>query len=491
MSAPHPASPAVRGHLSRWVSAALVLVLVAAGGLVGVPSRASADDPAAAVAPAMDRLNAAVDAVVAAEAERNRAGADLERTRAAEVTARDRADAADQAVVTQRTAYGELGAASYRLHGGDTSTRDHQVMVSALTARRAMLKAALAEQEDASRAYDVALRDRESADRAAASAEQARAAAEADRGAREIEADQALAAVGATDLPAIAYIAYTRAADVVNAAHPDCKVPAAVLAAIGRVRWRHGRPTGPTAGLAVEDPAPGEPRGPYDVEQAITPVADGMCADGRALDTFAPLQSAVYRVQQDSAEVRVILAAAWRYSRIPGVALGVVPVDPTMVSDGVPQFDDGVVLAPGDVAGMIDWAMTRLGTPYSQCLGPDARPQDPVCPPGTNRFGQGFFDCSGFVSSAYRKIGVAVPATTYAMDADPRFMATKVADRLDPAVVQPGDVFLMDGHTGMYVGNGMIIHARGIGLTLEPIPGWVAHATYAVLRPMSLVAPPG
>jgi cell wall-associated NlpC family hydrolase len=136
---------------------------------------------------------------------------------------------------------------------------------------------------------------------------------------------------------------------------------------------------------------------------------------------------------------------------------------------------------------MIDWAMTRIGTPYSQCLGIDARPQDPECPPGTNRFGAGFFDCSGFVSSAYRRIGITVPATTYAMDADPRFMATRVADRIDLSVMEPGDVFLMDGHTGMYVGGGMIVHAVSGGLTYQPVPGWVANGTYAVLRPSLLL----
>jgi cell wall-associated NlpC family hydrolase len=135
---------------------------------------------------------------------------------------------------------------------------------------------------------------------------------------------------------------------------------------------------------------------------------------------------------------------------------------------------------------MIAWAMTRIGTPYSQCLGPEARPQDPICPPGTNRFGTGFFDCSGFVSNAYRRIGIRVPLTTYAMEADARFMATEVSDGIDLAVMEPGDVFLMDGHTGLYVGDGMIVHAIGRGLTYEQVPRWVANGTIAVLRPLQL-----
>jgi cell wall-associated NlpC family hydrolase len=117
------------------------------------------------------------------------------------------------------------------------------------------------------------------------------------------------------------------------------------------------------------------------------------------------------------------------------------------------------------------------------------RPQDPVCPTGSNRFGSGFFDCSGFVSHAYRLMGLRIPQTTYAMEADPAFMATKVSRGIDLRVMQPGDVFLMDGHTGMYVGGGMIVHAIGRGLTFEPVPAWVANGTFAVLRPTSLLTP--
>ncbi len=471
----------------------MAVLAVAMTSLVVAPL-ASADDPAEAVAPAMERLTAAVDRVVAAEAV-SRDALEIQR-RASELEALTSAERTRTSAVLdeQRDQYGRLGAASYVRHGV-SSARDHQVMLAAMTARKALLATAADDAETAEKAHDEAVRGLDQADRDAAAAESERAAAEAERGTEEATADAALAAVGATDLPAVAYLAYKRAADEANAADPDCRLSGAVLAGIGRVKWRHGRPTGPTAQLAVVDPAPEDPQGPYDLQRAATPIAARLCEGTGSLETFAPLQRGVWEIQRDSAQVRIILAAAQRYSRIPGVDLGVVPVDPYQVSDGIPQFDDGSPpLFPGDVAGMMDWALTRVGTPYSQCLGPEARPQDPICPPGTNRFGAGFFDCSGFVSSAYRKIGVTVPTTTYAMEADPAFMALKVADRLDPALLLPGDVFLMDGHTGMYAGGGMIIHAAGGGLNLERIPGWVAHGTFAVLRPMipfgALGAPP-
>jgi cell wall-associated NlpC family hydrolase len=446
--------------------------------------------PADAVGPAVDALRVAVDAVVAAEIAKAEGEQRLVLRRQEEDLARTRLRVADAAVEEQRSLYGALGAASYRRHGV-SSTRDHHVMIGALNARKVVLDAALGEQEAADAAYRAALAAREAEDRAVAAAEAARATAEQARATAEADADAALVAAGATDLPSVAYLAYQRAADDANAADPDCRLPAAVLAGYGRLHWTHGRPSPTAVQVAPAKPPAGDPEGPYDLDAATRPVAEALCADTGPLDKYLPLQKALFDIERDSARVRIVLATARRYSRIPGLQLGTVPLDPYAAADGVPQFDDGAPpLAAGDVQGMIDWAMTRLGTPYSQCLGVEARPQDPECPPGTNRFGAGFFDCSGFVSYAYRRIGVTIPTTTYAMESDPGFMATRVATGFDLAVLQPGDVFLMDGHTGMYVGGGQIIHASGGGLTLEPIPRWVAHATFAILRPLGAVPPP-
>jgi len=107
-----------------------------------------------------------------------------------------------------------------------------------------------------------------------------------------------------------------------------------------------------------------------------------------------------------------------------------------------------------------------------------------VCPPGTNRFGNGFFDCSGFVSAAYAHIGVVIPTSTYAMAADERFMAKTISDHVDLPNMLPGDIVLNPGHVALYVGNGTVIHATGSGLTMQPLPGWVRNATIAVLRPL-------
>ncbi|MCD9622971.1 C40 family peptidase [Rhabdothermincola salaria] len=462
--------------------AVLASLLVAPAAPVG-----AVEDPATAVAPAMERLQATIDAVVGAEQARDAAAGELADADQALAAATDAFRTATDALTEQRRLYGELSAASYVRHGV-ASPRDHQVMVGALSARRHQLELTIDGRDEAEDVLDDAMAAQAEASAAFGEAEATREGAEADRVSAEEAADATLAAVGATDLPGVAYLAYQRAAADINAIDPECRLPAAVLAGIGRVRWRHGRPTGPTAELVETAPGPDEPAGAYDLPRVLTPLAEALCAGDAPLDAHVPLQAAVYGEERDSARVRIVLAAARRYARTPGVDLGLVPSDPYATSDGVPQFDTyGVALEPGDVPGMLDWAASRLGTPYSQCLGPDARPQDPLCPPGTNRFGNGFFDCSGFTHTAYRLIGLTIPATTYAMEADPAFMATQVATRFDTALMEPGDIFLMDGHTGMYVGDGHIIHAAGGGLTMEPVPRWVAHATFAVLRPIDLM----
>lgn len=61
-------------------------------------------------------------------------------------------------------------------------------------------------------------------------------------------------------------------------------------------------------------------------------------------------------------------------------------------------------------------------------------------------------DCSGFVFSVYREFGYKVPRTSYAL----RSAGTEVSS-IDAA--QPGDVICYPGHVGIYIGNGMIVHA--------------------------------
>ncbi|MFG3546807.1 NlpC/P60 family protein [Streptomyces sp. NPDC047725] len=94
--------------------------------------------------------------------------------------------------------------------------------------------------------------------------------------------------------------------------------------------------------------------------------------------------------------------------------------------------------APGPrAAAAVAYAYQKLGSPYVWgATGPNA------------------FDCSGLTQAAYRAAGVSLPRTTYAQIGAGR--------RVSRSELAPGDlVFFYSGisHVGIYVGDGMMIHA--------------------------------
>lgn len=60
-------------------------------------------------------------------------------------------------------------------------------------------------------------------------------------------------------------------------------------------------------------------------------------------------------------------------------------------------------------------------------------------------------DCSGFIFRVYADFGYRVPRNSYALREAGRGVSYSEA--------QPGDVICYEGHVGMYIGGGMIVHA--------------------------------
>ncbi|ALR14009.1 endopeptidase [Mycobacteroides saopaulense] len=99
-------------------------------------------------------------------------------------------------------------------------------------------------------------------------------------------------------------------------------------------------------------------------------------------------------------------------------------------------------------ANAVAAALTRIGAPYSWGgSGPNA------------------FDCSGLVMWAYGQQGVSLPHSSQALARG----GTPVA----LSELQPGDVINFYGdasHTGIYVGNGMMVHASTYGVPVAVVP---------------------
>ncbi|MCX4098731.1 NlpC/P60 family protein [Nocardia sp. alder85J] len=100
---------------------------------------------------------------------------------------------------------------------------------------------------------------------------------------------------------------------------------------------------------------------------------------------------------------------------------------------------------PGQRA--VDAAMSKIGAPYSWgATGPDS------------------FDCSGLVQWSYEQAGVDVPRTSYEQEG--------AGDPVSLDDLQPGDVVTFYGgsHSGIYVGDGNVVHASDYGQPVDVAP---------------------
>ncbi|WP_188511599.1 C40 family peptidase [Conyzicola nivalis] len=82
------------------------------------------------------------------------------------------------------------------------------------------------------------------------------------------------------------------------------------------------------------------------------------------------------------------------------------------------------------------------------------------------------FDCSGFVQYVYAQFGIALPHSVSGQAAAGTRIAT--ADAL------PGDIVIMSGHDGIYMGDGKIMDAPHAGGVVSIRPIWTT--SYYIVR---------
>lgn len=196
--------------------------------------------------------------------------------------------------------------------------------------------------------------------------------------------------------------------------------------------------------------------------------ANAKTAAEQAAAVRADLQSKQSKLQVEIAVVKSqyeVLTPAQReaLAAIPPVPASV----PVPAPEALPNNDPGVLAAPpagippGDVAPppaaapgsgpavvAVQAALTRIGSPYSW-----------------GAEGPGAFDCSGLVKWAFQQAGVSLPHSSYAQAAGGQAVST---DQM-----QPGDVvsYYSDAsHVGIYIGDGMMVHASTFGKPVVVAP---------------------
>lgn len=205
--------------------------------------------------------------------------------------------------------------------------------------------------------------------------------------------------------------------------------------------------------------------------------ADAKTAAEQAAAVRADLQSKQSKLQIQIAIVKnqyqgLTPAQRQALAAIPPAPAAPAPAPPEALPPVVPPANDPAIQAappegipPGDMAppppehaapsggnaeGMVavQAALTRIGSPYSW-----------------GASGPGAFDCSGLVMWAFQQAGVSLPHSSYALAAG--------GQPVSMDQMQPGDVvsYYSDAsHVGIYIGDGMMVHASTYGTPVRVAP---------------------
>jgi cell wall-associated NlpC family hydrolase len=197
-------------------------------------------------------------------------------------------------------------------------------------------------------------------------------------------------------------------------------------------------------------------------EASARSAADAKTAAEQAAAVRADLQSKQSKLQVQIAVVKSQYQALTPNQR---EALAALPPNPAPPApDAAPPADPGVLAAPpdgvppGDVAPpggeapeaatVIQAALSRIGSPYSWgASGPSA------------------FDCSGLVMWSFQQAGISLPHSSQAL--------AQGGQPVSMDQMQPGDLvtYYSDAsHVGIYIGDGMMVHASTYGTPVRVAP---------------------
>jgi peptidoglycan DL-endopeptidase CwlO len=203
-------------------------------------------------------------------------------------------------------------------------------------------------------------------------------------------------------------------------------------------------------------------------EASAKSAAEAKTAAEQAAAVRADLQS-----KQSQLQIQIAVVKSQFQALTPGQreALAAVPPPPPLPEAAPPAPEDPAIVAappeaipPGDVAppeGVIapeapggegtmavQAALTRIGSPYTW-----------------GGSGPNQFDCSGLVMWAFQQAGISLPHSSQAL--------ARGGQAVDMSQMQPGDVvtYYSDAsHAGIYIGDGMMVHASTYGTPVQVAP---------------------
>jgi cell wall-associated NlpC family hydrolase len=197
-------------------------------------------------------------------------------------------------------------------------------------------------------------------------------------------------------------------------------------------------------------------------EASAKSAAEAKTAAEQAAAVRADLQSKQSRLQVQIAVVKSQYTALTPNQREALAAMPPLPAPPA--PEALPPAEDPGILAappggipPGDIAPpggapeaatVIQAALSRIGSPYSWGgSGPSA------------------FDCSGLVMWSFQQAGISLPHSSQAL--------AQGGQPVSMDQMQPGDLvtYYSDAsHVGIYIGDGMMVHASTYGTPVRVAP---------------------
>jgi cell wall-associated NlpC family hydrolase len=162
-------------------------------------------------------------------------------------------------------------------------------------------------------------------------------------------------------------------------------------------------------------------------------------AQAAADQAAATAQAGLQQLQAQKAEAQAKIDAYQAdFARLSAAEQAAVT---TAVAGRSLQAPRDLPMPPGAAGAAIQAALAQVGDAYQHAAsGPDA------------------FDCSGLTSYAYATAGIALPHSSRAQ--------SQLGTQVSRAELQAGDlVFFYSpiSHVGLYIGNGMMVHARTYG----------------------------